>query len=224
MILTAHQPVFMPYLGTFAKIAAADTFVVWDSVPMESSGFENRVRIKTAQGPQWLTVPVKRSRDLPLHKVEIAHEHGWARKMARTVEMHYSKAPYFRTYWPQIKAILESRHTYLADLDIELLHYFMEELGIHTPIVRCRDYETPDGKNERIVAMCRQLGASAYLFGPMGAGYADVKMFADAGLSVKFQAFEHPEYPQQHGEFVEGLSILDVLLNCGPDAGRTIRA
>jgi hypothetical protein len=213
----------MPYLGTFAKIAQADTFVLWDSVPMEDSGFENRVRIKTAQGPQWLTVPVRRSRDLPLHRVEVANEHAWQRKMARTVEMHYSKAPYFTTYWPQIKPILEARHEYLADLDVELLRYFMGQLGIYTPVVRCRDYVTPEGKNERIVEMCRQLGASAYVFGPQGTNYADVEMFRRAGIEARFQAFEHPEYPQLHGDFVEGLSVLDALLNCGTDVRKWLR-
>ena len=213
----------MPYLGTFAKIAQADTFALWDSVPMESSGFENRVRIKTSQGPQWITVPVRRSRDLPLHRVEVANEHAWARKLCRTIEMHYAKAPFFESEWPGIKSILEKRHDYLADLDLELLLYFMEKLGIYTPIVRCRDYVTPEGKNERIIAMCRQFGASAYLFGPQGTNYADVEMFRQNGIEARFQSFEHPEWPQLHGDFAEGLSALDLLLNVGPDAGSSVR-
>lgn len=212
----------MPWAGLFEKVAQADIFCAFDGVAMEDSGYENRVQIRTSQGPQWLTVPVKRSRDLPLCKVEIANEHGWQRKMIRSIEMSYQRAPYFSRYFPDVKCLLETRHQYLADLDLSLLRYFMQELGINTPIVRASEYDFQGSKSALVLDMCRQLGASAYVFGELGQDYADVPAFAASGVKVRFQKYECREYQQQHAGFVGGLSVLDVLLNCGPDARKVV--
>ena len=222
MILSAHQPTFMPWAGLFEKIERADTLCLFDAVAAEDSGYENRVQIKTAQGPQWLTVPIKRSRDLPLYKVEIANEHSWARKMVRSLEMNYAKAPYFEQYHGGIKGILETRYQYLADLDLAMLGYLMEALNIKTPIVRASEYAFEGTKSALVLDMCKQLGATRYIFGSQGHAYADARAFAEAGIRIEFQDYQCRPYRQQHGDFVGGLSVVDALFNCGPGARKVV--
>src|SRR6185503_15891232 len=108
VILTAHQPTYLPWLGLFDKIAQADEFCLFDVCPMEDSGFENRNKILTQNGEQWLTIPVRRSREVPLSEIRIANEHPWARKHWRSIELAYSKAPFWERYAPELKPFYEN--------------------------------------------------------------------------------------------------------------------
>src|SRR3989304_2120179 len=103
MILTAHQPTFLPWLGLFDKVAQADTFCLFDTCQAEDSGFENRNRILGPSGVQWLTVPVHKGREVPLHEVRIVHEGPWRRKQWRSLEAAYGKHPFWRRYAPALE-------------------------------------------------------------------------------------------------------------------------
>ena len=220
MILTAHQPVFLPYLGTFGKIAQADLFCLFDNVQYGQKSYENRTTIKTHSGPLVLTVPVK-SKDHfnTLGKdVEICNQAPWRRKHLKSIELAYKKAPYFDYYYPLLTQIECWNTNNLCSLNLNLLYSAIEYLGLKTPIVRASDYPFQGEKSALVLDMCKQLGATKYIFGQNGEGYCDRKAFEDAGIEVEFQHYVCKPYPQLYGEFLPYCSIIDLLFNAGPDA------
>lgn len=221
MILTAHQPCYMPWLGYFAKIAKADKFCIFDCVPFSRHDYTNRVQIKTKDGAQWLTVPVEHTGERQLLKDVRIASGPWQRKNLRAIECAYSKAPHFERYWAELPAIMGAAAdcTMLADCTRTLFLWCMEKLGLsNKPITLASNYDFKGEKSALVLDMCRQLGASQYIFGTKGRDYADVEAFGREGVLVQFQDYQHPVYPQLHGEFVPGLSVVDLLMNCGPDS------
>ena len=217
MILTAAQPAFLPWLGLFAKIAAADQFVLFDAVPFERHGFGNRNQIKTAQGVQWLTVPVHLNGHLtkPICEIEIAPG-TWKRKHLRAIELAYQHAPYFDRYFDPLRTIYLKQWQYLSGFNNALLFWLLDELGIKTQVSYASEQGFEGEKSALVLDMCLKMGATEYLFGAKGWDYADIAAFEKAGVEAWFQDYQHPKYPQQHGEFVEKMSVIDLLFNCGP--------
>lgn len=221
MILTAHQPGFLMWLGTFDKIARADLFVAFDAVQYERHGYTNRNWIKTHTGPLMLTVPVlaKDHFDKRLCDLEI-QPGNWARKHMRSIQLAYMHAPYFEQHYAGVGAILDmfSEGGKLCDLNLDLLRYFMRALGIQVPIVRASDYDFQGSKSQLVLDMCLKLKADKYIFGGQGEGYADKEGFRREGVEPIFQQYKHPIYPQLHGAFAPNMSVFDLLANCGPDS------
>jgi len=211
----------LPWLGLFAKIAAADAFCSFDAVQLERKSFTARNYIKTHEGTQLLTVPTLStgSLDLRICDVEIASG-AWARKHIRAIELAYRKAPYFEPHFSEISAIIEqfAQGGMLADLNLDLMRYLMRAMGLQRRIIRACDYDFRGTKSLLVLDMCRQLGAKRYIFGAMGKDYCDREAFAEAGIAVSFQAYQHPVYPQLHGPFQPRMAVIDLLFNCGPDS------
>ena len=223
MILTAHQPVYLPWLGLFHKIALADTFVSFNGVQYLPRDWNNRNRIKTAEGPLWLTVPVltKGHREIPLRAIEINNREPWRRKHLRTITLAYKKAPFFERYAPFLEETYNREWQYLAELNDAMLQWFLQQLDIETHFLDASKIDIEGSKSDLVLDMCRKLGAQMYIFGALGRDYANISTFQSAGVSVVFQDYKHPEYPQMHGDFQSHLSILDLLMNCG-DRSRDI--
>lgn len=217
MILTAHQPVYLPWLGLFHKIALADAFVSFNGVQYLPKDWNNRNRMKTADGCVWLTVPVltKGHRDKPLRAIEINNHEPWRRKHWRAITFAYQKAPYFERYAPFLEQTYKREWQYLAELNDTMLRWFLQELGIQVDFVDASEMQLEGSKSDLVLDMCRKLRADMYIFGALGRDYANVSDFEAAGISVMFQDYRHPEYPQQHGPFQSHLSVLDLLMNCG---------
>lgn len=231
MILAAHQPHFMPWLGYFDKIRTADMFVVVDHVQFERQNFQNRTLIMSRSGPYWLTVPLRqKSRGELIFEKEIANERqgriSWGGRLFETLRHAYAKAPYFDCYAPFIQGALTQPWTRLADLNDTLLRFFLEELEITTPIVKSSTLQGVEGaRSEMIRTLCKVLGATTYLSGAGGSrAYLDVALLAREEIDVCWQEFKHPHYPQFSGaEFVQRLSVVDILFNCGPTSAAILR-
>lgn len=224
MILSAHQPVFLPWCGLLHKIAVADTFVSFDNVQYMPKEWQNRNRVKTAQGAQWLTVPVLRKghREKPLRLIEINNQAPWKRKHWRALELAYAKAPFWDMYAPGLADLYRRDWQYLSDLNERVLQWLLTCYGINTRLLRASDYTFYGAKSMLVLDMCRKLRADRYVFGALGRDYADVDAFEAAGVEAVFQDYRHPVYPQQHGAFVSHLSAADLLFNCGPDSQRVL--
>lgn len=218
MILTAHQLCYMPYLGTLQKFFQADCAVLLDTVQFGAKAWENRCHINTAQGPLLLTVPVE-SGHLQRTGGEIRIvNNGWGRKHVRSIELAYRKAPYFKVYFPWLQSILLDSWERLADLNAELLETLMAEFRINVPVVKASGHDFRGEKSALVLDMCQKLGASQYIFGSQGRGYADVEAFTKAGILVRFQDFDARPYRQLHGDFAPRMSAIDALFNLGPAA------
>ncbi|UPT75138.1 MAG: WbqC family protein [Elusimicrobiota bacterium] len=224
MIVAAHQPNFMPWLGYFDKMRKADLFISVDHVQMERQGFQNRVRVKTGEGPRWLTVPVvqeSRGETIAEKRVDNSRDgrFRWGRKAMLTLKYAYQKAPHFAAFEPELLKIFDGQWDRLAPLNEALIEVCREGLGIKTPIVRSSQLKVTGAKSEMVLNMCREVGAEAYLAGSGASkGYLDVAAFEAAGIRVLWQEFRHPRYVQHPpGDgFAERMSAFDLLFNCGP--------
>ena len=220
MILTAHQPVYLPWLGLFHKIALADLFCYYDIVQYQKKDYNNRNKIKTKNGELWLSVPVQSKNHLEKNVSEILIiQNDWVKKHIKSIELNYKKSPFFNLYFPKIKSILisESKKS-LGQLNFQLLEYFLECLNINTPIVKASDYNFKGKRSDLVLDMCIELGADKYIFGEQGKNYASIDSFEDEGIGVYFQKYIHPTY-RQHGRlFVPNMSIIDLLFNEGENS------
>ena len=224
MILTAHQPVYLPWLGLFHKIALSDKFVFFSEVQYVPKDWINRNRIKTATGPCWLTVPVlqKGHREKTISEIEINNKEPWRHKHWRSIEINYSKAQYFDIYAPFLEDVYRREWQYLADLNEYMLGWFLEALGINVEFLRASDFAFQGKKSGLVLDMCGQLDAEVYVFGALGKDYAKVEDFEAKGVKAVFQSYRHPVYPQLHGDFEPYLAVIDLLFNCGPDSLRIL--
>lgn len=223
MILTAHQPVYLPWLGLFHKIALADLFCYFDIAQYQTKDFNNRNKIKTHDGDIWLSVPVesKNHFDKSVGEIRIV-QNGWQRKHFKSISLAYKKALFFENYIGELEAIYISQsHETLSTLNLAILCFAMRNLGISTPIVKASDHVFQGAKSALVLDMCVQLKADTYIFGAQGRDYADVESFRAKGVEPYFQDYRHPQYRQLHGEFKPYMSVIDLLFNEGP-RGREI--
>ena len=228
MIVAAHQPSYLPWLGYLDKMATADLFVVMDDLQYQPQNFQNRNRIKVNNGTGWLTVPLQRglqSDRIMEKKIQNAggERHQWQRVTWLTIETHYRRAPYFADYAGELRDLYSWSWDYLIDLDLALLELARRWFGVTTPLCLASSLGLKGQKTERIIDLCKKVGASVYLSGSGGSStYLDVTAMRRAGIEVRWQKFEHPVYPQRYPEqgFAPNLGFVDLMLNCGPASSR----
>jgi len=224
MIVAAHQPHYLPWLGYLERMRQADLFVILDHVQFERRGYQNRTRILVDGQPQWLTVPVvQRSQQERIIDKQIDNpppddKKSWADKHYQTLRHAYREAPFLADYAPHLRQLLESPGERLADLDERSLIFLREAFGIRTPMVKSSELNIQGARSDMILNVCQVVGADIYLAGLGGSrDYLDRTMFAEAGIDIAWQEFEHPRYAQCGKQaFVPGLSAIDLLLNHGP--------
>ena len=225
MIVAIHQPQYLPWLGFFDKMDQAGSFVLLDNVQYKRREWQNRNRIKTAQGVQWLTVPVSGEYLACIDAVAVEEGENWRHKHWETLRRNYHRAPCWEGACASLESLYAARRDLLSEVNGASIAWLREQLGIVTPLHWASQMaglsEDPTG---RLVDICRALGASAYLSGVDGAKYMDLGQFASAGIEVIFQHYEHPAYPQLFGEFASHLSALDLVLNCGPQSLEILRS
>jgi hypothetical protein len=219
-----HQPQFLPWLGYLDKIDRADVFVLLDSVQFKKNEWQNRNRIRTAQGWQWLTVPVLHRFGQRILEVRINPSANWRDKHLRALAIHYARAPHREAVLRSLRSIYEQPWERLADLNLAVLQWLLDEFGITTPLCRSSEMVLPEEPTERLIAICRALGATHYVAGIGAYAYLDFTKFAEAGIVVEVQEFRHPVYRQCYEPFVPGLSAIDLLLTCGGVSIQSLRA
>lgn len=221
MIVAAHQPQYLPWLGYFDKIAKCDAFVVLDRVQYKEREFQNRNRIRTKNGPLWLTVPVISTGcgRQPIGDVLVDNSSGWARKHLLSMKAAYGSAPFFKHHLPFFEDLYGREWKKLSVLNFHIIEYILKELGIITPIRFESALDIAGTKTDRLVEICKKLGADTYLSGSGGAHYLEEEKFPAAGMRLIYQEFAHPSYAQQHmagaDDFISCLSIVDLLFNEG---------
>lgn len=217
MILTAHQPVYLPWLGLFHKIALSDAFCYFDDVQYQVKDWNNRNKIKTASGGAWLTVPVltKGYRDKKIREIEINNTIDWRKKHWKSIFLNYKKAPYFDKYADFFEEVYKKDWQYLADLNEYMLKWFLEQLGIKVEYSKASELKFAGYKSGLVLDMCKKLKSNIYIFGTLGKDYAEKEKFATAGVKIYFQDYCHPKYKQTGNDFVPYMGIIDLLFNEG---------
>jgi len=225
MKVAIHQPQYLPWLGYFDKIDQADCFVLLDDVQFKKNEWQNRNKIKTAAGWQWLTVPVLHRFPQRICEVRINQTDPWSRKHLQALTSNYSSAPFFDLHRTFFEEIYAREWTLLVDLNVAAITYLAEALGIRTKLVLASSLPVPAEleATDRLIAICQAVGANTYLSGVGGREYLDLAPFEEAGIGVLFQAFQTRSYPQRFGAFVADLSIVDLLFNCNDHSLQIIR-
>lgn len=218
------QSSYIPWKGYFDLIAAVDEFVLYDDVQFTKNDWRNRNLLKTPTGTEWLTVPVGPDIHRTIREVTLG-DHRWQRRHWNTLQANYARSPHFRTMSGVFAPLyLEHRHETLSALNRAFIESICGCLGITTPIHDSSRFRLVDGRNERLLDLCVQAGADVYLSGPSARAYLDVAAFQARGIRVDWFDYDgYPEYPQLWGPFVHGVSILDLLFNCGEDAPRFMK-
>lgn len=226
-VCAIHQPHYLPWLRYFAKAAACDVFVLLDDVQFTKNGWQNRNKVKTATGWTFLTVPVIHKAGQLICEVKIDNRRKWAAKHARTIEMNYSKAPFFAEYWPRLASVYEREWQWLADLAGAQFQLLAECLGLEVDVRVSSDLETASAETARLVEICQAVGAGAYLSGSFAVeAYLQPEAFARAGLDLALADWQAPEYSQLYPQagFIADLCVLDLLFNEGPASLEILRA
>lgn len=225
-IAAIHQPQYLPYLGFFHKLLHCDVFVALDNVQFQKNGLQNRNKIKNAQGWQWLTVPVSHDFGQLINQVRPSPQIPWQRKHWNALCFNYSRAACFDTYGPVLEDLLSQDWNSLCALNMALTRWVAKALGIETPIVYSSALAVEGDKTDLLVRICQALKADAYLSGPGGKRYMDLAAFEVAGIDVLWQQFTPPVYEQLFPDvgFIPNLSVVDALLNCGPETREFLQA
>lgn len=217
MKISAHQPAYLPWLGYLDKIARSDVFVFLDGVQFEKSSFINRNRIKTPNGPQWLTIPLKMKGHMSGTIASMVIDDGqpWRTKHLKSIEANYARAPFFQHAYPDIRELILMDESSLAELCWQQLQFWTRLFNFKARIVRSSELAIDKKKSDLVLALCEYFSADGYLSGAQGRDYLDEAAFSSAGIRVEYQDFQHPVYPQLWGAFEPRLSVLDYLFNCG---------
>ena len=216
-VVSIHQPAYLPWLGYFDKIRRADLFIYLDSVQFQKQSFQNRNKIRTADGWTWLTVPVEtkgRLYETPLKDLPINNRVNWRRKHRAAIEMNYRKAPRFEPVMSLLDRFYAQEWEHLSDLCYAMMTAFNRELAVDSEIRKASELKTLEGgKSDLLLSICRAVGATTYLSGALGQNYLDVESFERAGIDVLFQDYRHPVYAQLQPDFLPNMAVIDLLMN-----------
>jgi hypothetical protein len=212
------QPTYLPWIGYFSLIDQVDIFVFLDKVQFDKRSWQQRNRIKTAQGELFLSVPVQ-TKGKPFQKicdVLLDKTQHYPSKHLKAIENSYSKARYYAEYWSEMVEVFNRDYKYLSDLNIALIQWFVEKLGIEVTFVKSRNLKSEGTKVELLVRICHEVGAGQYV-SPLGSkGYIDKNnIFRQEKIDLSYQNYTHPEYTQLHKQFVPYMSMVDLLMNEG---------
>lgn len=218
------QPTYLPWMGYFDLIDQSDLFVFLDNVQFEKQSWQQRNRIKTAQGPLWLTVPVYQRLGQKIVDVRINSKGGWKRKHRMSLHVNYNKSSFWPMFSPIFEKIYQQEWDFLVELNIHLIELICQKLKVEYNFIRTSQLESAHGKNvDLLISICQSVGADIYL-SPAGSKtyLTSNQSFKKKRILLKYHQYEHPTHPQLYGDFISHLSVVDVLFNKGPQAKNII--
>lgn len=222
------QPSYIPWRGYFHLIQKADVFVFYDDVQYDKHGWRNRNRIKTTNGPIWLTIPVSSKRNIVsrtlISQVDIVWDFPWNAKHWTSIKQAYGKAPHFGALGAVLEPLFSGRPVKLADFTIGLTVALARRLGIETRFVRSSELGASGERMDHLMAILRAVGATHYISGPSARDYIDESRFAEAGISLEYMIYDYPEYKQLHPPYDPQVSVIDLMFMEGPRAPELIWA
>ncbi len=212
------QSNYMPWRGYFDLVRSVDDFVFLDEVQFTRRDWRNRNQFKTPNGAQWLTVPVEvKGKFIQLISETVIADSDWKTHHLSFLRHNYGRAVCFQEVFPIVEDIYSSVETLnLSAMNTQTTAALLKLLNISTKLHHSRDFELPEGKNEKLLSICKGLNATCYVSGPSAAGYLDEELFRQNGVQVEFFKYgPYSPYKQLFGSFIDNLSILDLLFNQG---------
>lgn len=217
------QPSYIPWRGYFDQILKSDIFVFYDDVQFDKRGWRNRNRVKSAQGPLWLTIPVaakgsitqsRRIMDIP-----IVYDRDWAHQHLETLRRSYARAPYFQEYMDLLMPYYHKKYELISDFTIDTTIALAGKLGVGKErFIRSSDLGIEADRNQRLISIVQKLNADHYISGPSAQDYIDPVLFQDADIQLSYINYNYPEYPQLYPPFDPQVTILDLLFMMGDES------
>jgi hypothetical protein len=219
------QSSFIPWRGYIDFIASVDLFVFHDDIQYTKGDWRNRNKIKTARGTEWLSVPVSyKSVSQLICDTRIDYSTPWAKKHLRIWEANYRSSPYFDAVMQILAGLDRNEDTFISDLNIKLIRRICDYLGVTTPTMLSSELLLEGSKTNRLIDLLTKLNATTYLSGPSADAYLDKDAFRNAGIRLEYKSYEYDPYPQLWGDFQGGVSVLDLIANCGPSSIRFVHS
>lgn len=218
-----HQPDFIPYPGFFHRLLNCDYYVLLDHVQFNKRGWHHRDKIKGPQGEAWLSIPIQDiGKSKRINEAHIDNSTDWQKRHLNVLKSYYGKARYFSEIFPAIADIYNQPADLMVDFNYKFLKLLMELFDIKVEHCFSSDLHIQTKKNQMNIDIVKKVGGSRYLSGLGSKEYTDVELFRKNDVELIWQNFNLPVYPQLHGEFLPGLSSIDLLLNCGIEKSREI--
>ena len=214
MIVTIHQPDFLPWLGFFERWLKSDVYIALDDVQFLRRGWHHRDKIISRDGSLWLTVPVLKKGNYfrKINEVVIDNKQNWRKKHLNSIYHSYRKAPNLEYIFGTIEEIYGRNHSMLIDLNFDLLKFCAAQLGIKTQLKMASDFGVKTKGTQRLIDLVKSVGGTTYLTGTGSKAYLDEDLFREHEIELRWQEFRHPIYQQLNSGFVENLSGLDYLM------------
>ncbi|MBL4616024.1 MAG: WbqC family protein [Magnetovibrio sp.] len=225
LILSGHQPVYLPSIHLFSKIALSDAFLFVGHCQYVRKSWHTRNQIRLADKALMLSVPVRKSNNLgqSINATQFS-DNFWKRKHLSSIKQAYGKRPYFETYFPAVEALINQPWETLGPMSMALIKYFMDCLGINIPVYDSEDLGVEGHKTDMLISMCEHMQADQYLSNEGSRNYVQEELMAKKGIAHCWQGFKHPVYNQGRDTFIENMSVIDLLFNVGgEEAGRMVQ-
>ena len=224
-----YQSYYIPWRGYFDMINMADEFIIYDSMQYSKNGFYNRNQIKTPNGQQWITIPVKNNHHISEHQTireTNVVNNNWRKKHWNAILLNYAKATYFKEYKNIFEDLyLNSQETCLSNINISFFKIIFDILGIKTKLSLDTDYELVGNRNERLINILKQASATTYISSPVAKNYMDLDLFKKANINIEWMNYDnYPEYNQLFPPFEKGVTILDLIFNEGKNASKYMKS
>ena len=221
MIISIHQPDYIPYIGYFYKISKSDKFVYLDDAQYSNNNMHNWNKVKTPQGELRLKIPVEVHLGTMINAVRTKDELGWKEKHLKTIEMNYSKARFFAEIFPTFKELILKEYPNLSEMNIAINTWIAKSFGFKTEFYKSSDMNLDTLREERVIDICVMLGGDTYISGHGASVYQTKEHFTSRGVDLVYTDYEPVEYKQlwERAGFVSNMSVLDYIFNYGFDWG-----
>lgn len=204
-----------------------DEFVIYDDMQYTRRDWRNRNMIKTKDGVKWLTIPVEAKGKYfqKINETKIS-DSSWTENHWNTIKHSYSKAKYYEEYKDIFEELyLDCKEEYLSKVNYRFMKKICDMLGINTPMTWSSEFTLLEEKTERLVDICKKLGATDYYSGPAAKAYMNEELFEKENITIHYFDYSgYPPYRQLHGEFTHAVSIIDLLFNEGIDAPKFMKS
>lgn len=215
MTAAIHQPDYIPYPGYFYKILKSDIFVFLDDAQFSNNGGHDVNLIKAPEGPLRLKIPVRQTLGDTINKVRTKDELGWKSSHIDAIRRYYKKTPYFDTVFPVCQELLNVSYDNLAELNKAIILSFCHEFGLNRTFLNSSEMGISSKREQRIIDICHSLRADTYYSGNGARVYQSEEQFNNNGIRLVYSDYKPTVYPQLGDDFIENLSIVDFIMNCG---------
>jgi len=144
------------------------------------------------------------------------------KKSLAVIKRNYCHAQYYNQYINGIAGIIKKEYKTLAEAGAASMMYVLEQFGMHHEVYMSSDLHIASKGTDRLIELCKAVGADKYISGHGGRGYMQEEKFDHNGIQLIYSSYTNFEYRQQFGElgFIPNLSVIDFMLNCGADPSK----